>query len=168
MQRAILITLHIHTYRSQRDLSILIPLHIHIHRSQRDLLILITLYIHTGARETWCYSEIHTQSIHRSDHSHSAETKPLPLRIENGASEQERETVYDTLPIPRCSLLYYRGIVRPATSRVTVEDCPYNRSSNERAWKLRALRYAFLLSSSCMLLELMETCLQYNDVADQF
>ena len=28
--------------------------------------------------------------------------------------------------------------------------------SNERAWKLRALRYALLLSSSCMLSELME------------
>ena len=27
---------------------------------------------------------------------------------------------------------------------------------NERAWKLRALRYALLPSSSCMLLELME------------
>ena len=27
---------------------------------------------------------------------------------------------------------------------------------NERAWKLRAIHYAFLPSSSCMLLELME------------
>ena len=31
-----------------------------------------------------------------------------------------------------------------------------NASFNERAWKLRALRYALLPSSSCMLLELME------------
>ena len=30
------------------------------------------------------------------------------------------------------------------------------RDQNERAWKLRALRYAVLPSSSCMLLELME------------
>ena len=34
--------------------------------------------------------------------------------------------------------------------------CENSDKINERAWKLRALRYAVLPSSSCMLLELME------------
>ena len=45
-----------------------------------------------------------------------------------------------------------------ATSVIRRYDSHFNntRKLNERAWKLRALRYALLLSSSCMLLELME------------
>ena len=41
-------------------------------------------------------------------------------------------------------------------SRLTIVIHLCLRLVNERAWKLRALRYALLPSSSCMLLELME------------
>ena len=54
-------------------------------------------------------------------------------------------------------MLFCRQIrIAPGVTQTNKQTNKHKQIPNERAWKLRALRYALLPSSSCMLLELME------------